>query len=441
MLHSIHHYYACYYALLCLLHQQQQAASITIIIDGATTNEWATRDEYQRLVDSSQSPGEGRQVAGEAGGGLGGGGGGRAGIEPSAAARRLLLEPPQLPSDIDDTGSGGAETALAEALAGELLLGELNGQRPEPAQAIGQDLSLALDRLDLIEQQQQQRQRSNRLRALDEAAASSLQQRQRHQQKQEQQQQHHQQQHLLQPHYRQQVAAGSGARTISDLVPLGDEDIEDPLRRLKERGSVPKRLCGKKLMEALELVCDSRFYGGDSEPQVVDPTVKTKRFAIDYEQQPVVARRRKLRTLAGSDGRPANSATPASTNDQGDLIGGDSDGGIDIKSNRHNTNRNHNQHHHHHQQQQQQQQQYLSPSSLSTSSNQNQQQQLSDPLIDDFKQQNLINENYNNANLNNQNVRNRPESKKAMIRRIRGANADCCLRSCYIDELKPYCKP
>lgn len=52
MIHSFH-YYACYYALLCLLHyQQQQATALTIIIDGASTKEWATRDEYQRLMDS-----------------------------------------------------------------------------------------------------------------------------------------------------------------------------------------------------------------------------------------------------------------------------------------------------------------------------------------------------------------------------------------------------
>lgn len=56
MQHSFH-YYACYYALICFLHQQPQAASITIIIDGVTTNEWNTRDEYQRLVDQAgQSP-------------------------------------------------------------------------------------------------------------------------------------------------------------------------------------------------------------------------------------------------------------------------------------------------------------------------------------------------------------------------------------------------
>lgn len=63
MIHSFH-YYACYYALLCLLHHhQQQAASLTIIIDGASTREWNTRDEYQRLVDSSQPGGPDEPVA------------------------------------------------------------------------------------------------------------------------------------------------------------------------------------------------------------------------------------------------------------------------------------------------------------------------------------------------------------------------------------------
>lgn len=52
MLHSLQ-YYACCYALLCLLHQQQRAASLTIIIDGATTNEWATQDEYMRMLEAS----------------------------------------------------------------------------------------------------------------------------------------------------------------------------------------------------------------------------------------------------------------------------------------------------------------------------------------------------------------------------------------------------
>lgn len=159
MLHSFQ-YYACYYALLCLLHHQQQAASLTIIIDGATTNEWATRDEYQKLVESSSGP---------------------------------------APSD------------QAPALAGS---GPAGGPPPPPQP-------------QQLQQQQQEQQ---------ELAATP---------------------------------------TPEEELALAEQMHS---QRLRMRATRPQYFCGKKLMEILELVCEGRFYSGESEPETVNPAIKTKRF-------------------------------------------------------------------------------------------------------------------------------------------------------------------
>lgn len=449
MLHSFHYYYACYYALLCLFYQQQQAASITIIIDGATTNEWATRDEYQRLVDSSQrfsgaqpppppplgaqGPVDGRQERTD--------GAGQRLLAAALASERLLangdpLGPLALASPTAELGQANANSGAPdyEAPAGHhrAHLGPL------------EELELALDRLDLIEQEQrQQQQRLNRLKPLDQRAngleapgvapgttvdghhSSSGQSR-------------------LQKQSSNDIDTISksnsnnnnivGARTLSDLVPIGDDDIEDPLRRLKERGSSPQKYCGPRLMDVLELVCQGRFYGGESEPQIVNPTIKSKRF-IGYDRQQLLRRQQLLEAEAEPDDQDPQHRQPVVVSRgrklrtlESDL---DADHGQDQAFKRDladaaDDNKSHNQQH-------QQQQQYLSPSHQ-----QQQQQQIFKPNID-YKQNKHSND-YFNANLIDQNVRNK-HSKMSLYRRIRGASTDCCLRSCYLEELKPYCKP
>lgn len=448
MLHSFH-YYACYYALLCLLHQQQQAASLTIIIDGATTNEWATKDEYQRLVSGTNPGGsvgnlntelgasatnEQQQQHSQAGfdsvNGFGGGDGGVGGAVPR---HRLNSEPSPIisasSSSLNSNNNNGDQQVLSSSF--------------EP-QSAG-DLEAAFERLDLIEEEDKQLSlRQKQLKQLE------LQQR---------------------LNIQKQIPLNSnmGARTINDLVPIGDdrEEYDDPLNRLKERGSSKQVYCGRELMDVLELVCQGRYYAGESEPQVVDPTIKSKRFIHSDDnnftgfdgnkmmlheqlladqqdivdiQQPSVSRRRKLRTVELS---PLNAPTIMKQNDgvnvNTNINNNDNLNNID-ENNHNNMNNN----------------RYLSYSKSIIENNDNNNKNINENrqnLIENINNNNknyynndkintnidTINKQLQTTNLTN-NVRNK-HSKMALYRRIRGANAECCRRACYIEELRPYCKP
>lgn len=160
MLHSLQ-YYACCYALLCLMHQQQRAASLTIIIDGATTNEWATQDEYKRMLEASE--------------------------QLELALSQQQQQPDQLEYQQD-----------------------LDQPPPEPPQ-------------------------SSALLAATTATKPS--------------------------------APASAS-----------------IRRLTERGSAPVQICGRPLMDTLELVCGGRFYNGanlgdlvSGEAKIAEPIIKAKR--------------------------------------------------------------------------------------------------------------------------------------------------------------------
>lgn len=455
MLHSFH-YYACYYALLCLLHQQQQAASLTIIIDGATTNEWATRDEYQRLVgganpgsssnlnpevgasatnEQQQQQQQNQQAGFDSVSGLGGDGG----VGGAVSRHRLNSEPSPIISASSSLLNSNINNGDQQVLSSSSF---------EP-QSAG-DLEAALERLDLIEEENKQLSlRQKQLKQLE------LQQR-------------------LQ--IQQQIPfnsnLNSGARTINDLVPIGDdrEDYEDPLRRLKGRGSSKQVYCGRELMDVLELVCQGRYYNGESEPQIVNPTIKSKRFinsddnnftgfngnkmmlheqlladqqdVVDM-QQPSVSRRRKLRTLELS---PLNAPTIMKQNDGVNVNTNinNNDNINNINENNHNNMNN----------------RYLSSSkSIIENKNNNNINESRQNLIDNINTNTNTNTNnknyYNNDNINTNidtnnkqlqttnltnNLRNK-HSKMARYRRIRGANAECCRRACYIEELRPYCKP
>lgn len=482
MLHSFH-YYACYYALICLLHQQQQAASLTIIIDGATTNEWATRDEYQRLVGGANlNPEVGatrnepqpqhqqqqhhhdqqQQHNQQAGFDLTGTGGDGAGGAASRPLNSEQLSPSPIisasSSSLLTSNNNNGDQQQQQALS-SLSLSSSSSSSFEPL--LAGDLETALERLDLIEEQRKQ-----------------LLLRQRQLQQLELQQRLNIQQQIspltnINPSTNNNIL---GARTINDLVPIGDdrEDFDDPLRRLKERGSSRQKYCGRELMDVLELVCQGRYYAGESEPQIVNPTIKSKRF-IDsdasftgskfagnnkimlhelqladqhdiadlQQQQPPVSRRRKLRTLE----LPLNAPNTMEQNDgvnvnhvNTNINNNDNINNIDENINNMNNR-------------------YLSSSRniIENNNNINNNKHIDATIDNDniktdipntntnIDNNNNINEFNNNnkqqlTNLNDNNSRNR-HSKMALYRRIRGANAECCRRACYIEELRPYCKP
>lgn len=395
------HYYACYYALLCLLHQQQQALSVTIIIDGATTNEWATRDEYQRLVDgaraSQQGVADGSSLAdGNRGDPPPGGESGTKSGSSSSTEQsidqilRLINEKPQA---ADRLVVGSSVQNEPDAVQNVLSATSIGSPQTSQGQGSGLDeLGAALDRLELIERERKEEvQQLNRLRSLEKAAEGSVMSALAHS--------------GLQAHVAatggQPGAArkytGAGARTISDLVPIRDEDLEDPSKHLVER-ETPKKYCGVVLIDLLDFVCKSKFYTGESEPQVVNPVIKTKR-SVDYAEALAAdingtSRRRRLRTLhqpaeAGGGDPLASTPTPTSTPINSNI---NSNNNHKNKENRINYgNNNHNQ-------------QYLSNGA-------------NDPNVKSW------------------------QSMTARYRRIRGATSQCCTRPCQVDELKPYCKP
>lgn len=421
MLHSFH-YYACYCALICFLHHQQQAASLTIIIDGATTNEWATRDEYQRLVNgqtgaASASVGRSEEEQQQQGGDVAAGElgfDGSVALDGGGAAAAAL--PRQLNSEslapISTTGNNNGD--LQQTSSSSLSLSS-----PFEAQT-AEDLETALERLDLIgEQRKQLQSRQRQLKQLELQQRLNIQQ---------------------QVGAKLDLGSGqqfkSGARTINDLVPIGDQDLDEPMRRLKERNSSAQRYCGKLLIDVLEVVCKGRYWNGESEPQIVNPIIKSKRFVDSddsfagfdsrqlhqqlvadqreqqLEQQPV-SRRRKLRTLDETLDAPVNH------ND-----------GVNVNTLKSINNR------------------YLSSHLKSFENNIDHQRQ--NPTNDNNTNNDHMNTKTDNTtNNSNQltqqtsnltNNRNNRHSKMALYRQIRGASGDCCKRPCYLEELKPYCQ-
>lgn len=266
MIHSLR-YYICY-VLLCLLHQQLQlASSLTIIIDGATTNEWNTRDEYRRL----------------------------AGANPSGAEQQLelQLQPQSRPLGDPPRVADGSATADLEPPA---RLTELE-QPDQDGSGSGSSLEGELERratLELaLEMLERERQREGK--GLQVAKPLSIRPRNRHQQH-----------HIISSNGAQQPT-----RTIADLVAVSDQDlvedsisprlpastsISSPISLSRSfagdryaRESQPEHYCGHKLTEILDLVCHGRFH----EPTVVEPIIKSRRSADsnnarqqqDYERQ------------------------------------------------------------------------------------------------------------------------------------------------------------
>lgn len=282
MIHSFH-YYACYYALLCLLHyQQQQAASLTIIIDGASTKEWATRDEYQRMMSS-----------------------------PGAASELV-----------------GASDPIISA------------------------------------------------------------------------------------------ASGSG----------DDDQLVQPTRHLKERGSSLQKYCGPDLMDVLDLVCNGRFYSGEYEPQEVPPVIKSKRFVGtrwgrarhmeapselqdtgEQARQPDTAgiahRRRKLIDAPEAQAWQAAAGYPPASSGRS----------LSSYDNINPTNND----------------------NVNDEFKININQQQPDRSNFDVKLKADVDDNRNLVSNSREN-RNKVSS---LYRRIRGATQDCCARACRLEELRPYCKP
>lgn len=408
MLHlSSLNYYACYYALLYLLHQQQQALSVTIIIDGATTNEWATRDEYQRLVDGGPpeaqqagdggpaalaggSHGVGGTSAGAGGGSSGGGSGARASPSPSS------------PLSGEANGNEQSIDRILHSLGGKID-GEddANSAATGPLQGSNlkaDELGNALDQLDLIERERKiQRQRLDRLKSLERAAEEGVVEALAHRSSSAK----------AQPAASARAAKYAGARTISDLVaPTGDEfDGPELGKHLVERDS-PKRYCGPALVDLLEIVCAGRYYAGDLKPQVVEPTIKTKR-SVDYAEALAAElnerpSRRRLRTLQQHQRPQASSSSSAGGAADGD---GAAPGPLG--------------------------KQYISNNNENIITNK-------EYRINDGN--NNHNQQYLSNIGNNPSVSRSRQSQAARFRRIRGATSQCCARPCEVDELKAYCQ-
>lgn len=481
---------------------------MTIIIDGATTNEWATRDEYQRLIDSSQNPSGpsgsatssntapvsvGAPEPAASGNAVNSLNGPRQGSPEPAAQATAPGQPLASASPTPTARSAASRQSFSNSQQQQQQQRETNDRQ---AAANLDELQLALDRLDLIEHERKdQLQQLNRLQVLEKMAESNVvfalthgktnaytnnnnnndedggfgagqasrSQYLNQQQQQPQQLGAHSEGQLapVSPDNRQPSVAAGGARTISDLVPFTDDDLEDPLRRLKER-ETPRKYCGGQLIDVLDLVCQGRYYVNEYEPKIVNPTIKSKR-SIDYANSDIAndqlmmldssaasssssssadapgtlrgetkglpggsssgtggqvsSRRTKLRTLARSVtlGRPASHSNADSDGDRGDRSASFiNNGESSLRANYDNGNNLDEPHN-----QQQQQQHYLSTIDIQNH-NQNQ------------------NHNHNHYNNGGPNVRNR-HSKMAQYRRIRGASKDCCDRSCYLEELKPYC--
>jgi hypothetical protein len=376
MLHSSSsQYYACYYALLCLLYHQQQALAVTILIDGATTNEWATKDEYRRLaVALSQAAAAAAAAAAtttspETAAELGAAGDG------SGGARSLSELVPATDADFDDDGpvnyGGGANSG-----------GDSGG--------------------------------------------------------------------------------GGGGGGSGTGVGFGTT-----------RRDTAKKYCGDRLVQALDVVCLGKYFNGDAQPEISEPVVKTKRSVYyipdsgsddelslrpdseaaagalgdgDAGSTPVVARRRKLRTiqttslfgggygdplqasplssLSSSSSSTSSSSSPTSSSSSTSSLSSStsslsSSSSSLVHDGNNVENNNHNHNHNHKDKKQNRQQRYLSKSNFDNNNNNNNN-----------------NNYYNNLSAN----RNR-QTRRAKLRGIRGVVSECCLRACTFEELRQYCKP
>lgn len=252
------------------------------------------------------------------------------------------------------------------------------------------------------------------------AATNSHQQNQNHNQ-------HAQQQH----HPIISIIDNSGktiSRSLADLVAIGDSDLQeqengqdgdylDPSSMVHVTNSHPRireradlTVCGDRLIEALELVCEKRFFAG--EPTIAEPIITKSRRSVNPAANNLKQQQQSLSPL----NHIPKKHLAANENDQ---VNNDS------TSNNSNINSNN-----------------------SNNNNDYSDNRRSSRSIDDSLEllSAGVNQNNNNNNYHDRKTASialqqpiKP-SRRAAMRRARAASDECCKSSCSIQQLKNYCE-